>query len=36
MSNFFIVRKNELTKILIETYQKKKKKSDKDTDVECR
>lgn len=34
MSNFFIVRKNELTKILIETYQK--KKSDKDTDIECR
>lgn len=33
MSNFFIVRKNELTKILIETY---KKKSDKDTDIECR
>lgn len=35
MSNFFIVRKNELTKILIEIYQK-KKKSDKDTDIECR
>lgn len=33
MSNFFIVHKNELTKILIETY---KKKSDKDTDIECR